>query len=176
MPNFDKQLKPNKMKWKQKMSELGLTEETISHGLRAKIKDYYVIQKGIDKIKSDLQEGRINQDDIEDFENDLEELQKDLEDYDETVVKALIFFDKNKEKYANMQKNLKPNRGKKAEASNQNSTPTPTPTQTKKEELPYTPTEEVKEEKKGSGLGWLLFGLAAAVVTFGAVNIMKNRD
>lgn len=165
------------MKWKQKMSELGLTEETISHGLRAKIKDYYVIQKGIDKIKTDLKEGRINQDDVEDFESDLVELQEDLEDYDENLVKALINFDKHKDRYAAMSKNLKPNRGKKAEGEPK-PTPTPTPTssQTKKDELPYTPTEEVKDEKKGSGLGWLLFGLAAAVVTFGAVNIMKNRD
>ena len=42
------------MKWKAKLSELGLTEETISHGLRSKIKDYHIIEKGIEKIKSDL--------------------------------------------------------------------------------------------------------------------------
>ena len=164
------------MKWKARLSELGLTEETISHGLRAKIKDYYIIERGIVQLEENIQSGRVNQDDVPTAKTDLQELRTDLEDYDIALVKAIETFDKNKDRYAANSKNLK-NGGKKATAqpSNQGTqtkAPTPTPTPTV-----VTPTEEVKEEKKGGNtFGWVLFSIFAGVITLGAVNILKNRD
>jgi hypothetical protein len=164
------------MKWKTRLSELGLTEDTISHGLRAKIKDYYIIQKGIEKLQSDLDSGRVNQDDVDDAKNDLQELITDLADYDDALVKAIETFDKNKDRYAANSKNLKnvKNSGVKVETK---PTPTPTPTSTpKKDDVPLT-TEVVKDgEKKSSSIGWVLFAVVAGVLTLGAVNFMKNRD
>jgi hypothetical protein len=162
------------MKWKTRLSELGLTEDTISHGLRAKIKDYYIIQKGIEKLQSDLDSGRVNQDDVDDAKNDLQELITDLADYDDALVKAIETFDKNKDRYAANAKNLKnvKNSGVKVETK-----PTPTPTSTpKKDDAPLT-TEVLKDgEKKSSSIGWVLFAVVAGVLTLGAVNFMKNRD
>jgi hypothetical protein len=167
------------MKWKARLSELGLTEETISHGLRAKIKDYYIIQKGIEKLSSDMQEGKYNDSDMDLAKNDLQELKTDLSDFDDALVKAIETFDKNKDRYAANAKNLKnvKKSGGKVETTTTptpTSTPTPTP---KKEDLPITPTEEVKEgEKKSSSIGWILFAVVAGALTLGAVNLMKNRD
>jgi hypothetical protein len=158
------------MKWKAKLSELGLTEETISHGLRAKIKDYHIIEKGIVKLESDMREGKYNDSDMDLAKHDLQELKTDLVDYDDALVKAIETFDKNKDRYAANAKNLK--NVKKATPKVEN-TPTPTP---KKEDVPLTETEEVKEEKKGNSFGWVLFAVFAGVITLGAVNILKNRD
>jgi hypothetical protein len=36
------------------------------------------------------------------------------------------------------------------------------------------PQEAPKEEKKGNGVGWAIFGAIALVVTLGAVNVMKK--
>jgi len=161
------------MKWKAKLSELGLTEETISHGLRSKIKDYHIIEKGIEKIKSDLQQGKYNESDMDLAKHDLQELQTDLLDYDDALVKAIETFDKNKDRYAANAKNLK---NVKKGTPKVETTPTPTPTPTPNKEVPLTPTEEVKEEKKGNSFGWVLFAVFAGVLTLGAVNILKNRE
>lgn len=160
------------MKWKAKLSELGLTEETISHGLRAKIKDYYIIQKGIDKLESEINEGKYNDSDMDLAKNDLQELITDLADYDDALVKAILTFDKNKDRYAANAKNLK---NVKKATPKVETTPTPTP---KADEPPLTPTEEVKDEEKKSGnsFGWVLFAVFAGVITLGAVNILKNRE
>jgi hypothetical protein len=163
------------MKWKAKLSELGLTEETISHGLRAKIKDYNIIEKGIVKLQSEMNEGKYNDSDMDLAKNDLQELQTDLADYDDALVKAIETFDKNKDRYAANAKNLK---NVKKTTPKVETTPTPTPTPTpNKSDVPLTPTEEVKEgEKKGNSFGWVLFAVFAGVITLGAVNILKNRD
>lgn len=162
------------MKWKEKLSQLGLTEETISHGLRAKIKDYHIIEKGIVKLQNEIKEGKYNDSDMELATNDLQELKTDLADYDDALVKAIETFDKNKERYAANAKNLK---NVKKGGAKVETTPTPTPTPTpNKDSVPLTPTEEVKEEKKGNSFGWVLFAVFAGVITLGAVNILKNRD
>lgn len=158
------------MKWKAKLSELGLTEETISHGLRAKIKDYNIIEKGIVKLQSEMNEGKYNDSDMDLAKNDLQELQTDLADYDDALVKAIETFDKNKDRYAANAKNLK---NVKKTTPKVETTPTPTPN---KSDVPLTPNEEVKDgEKKGNSFGWVLFAVFAGVITFGAVNILKNR-
>jgi hypothetical protein len=159
------------MKWKARLSELGLTEETISHGLRSKIKDYHIIEKGIVKLESDMREGKYNDSDMDLAKNDLQELKTDLVDYDDALVKAIETFDKNKDRYAANAKNLK---NVKKATPKVETTPTPTPTPNK--EVPLTPTEEVKDEKKGNSFGWVLFAVFAGVITLGAVNILKNRD
>ncbi len=48
--------------------------------------------------------------------------------------------------------------------------PTPNPTPTPDPIPQVTP----KEEKKGNGVGWAIFGAIALVVTLGAVNVMKK--
>lgn len=48
--------------------------------------------------------------------------------------------------------------------------PTPEPKSTNEP----TPHVAPKDEKKGSGVGWAIFGAIALVVTLGAVNVMKK--
>jgi len=105
------------------MEELGLTEQTVSHGLRTKIKDYYTLLDGIEEVKDSLSNPDIN-DDVDELESDLEELEKAVEDSDRMLVKAVEVFDKNKDKYAEMSKNL----GKGRPRKNPIPTPAPTPT------------------------------------------------
>jgi hypothetical protein len=53
-------------------------------------------------------------------------------------------------------------------------TPTPTPNPTPKPKEDPTPHVAPKDEKKGNGVGWAIFGAIALVVTLGAVNVMKK--
>ena len=162
------------MKWKQRMSELGLTEETSSHGIRAKIKDYYSIAKTIDELNEALGDDDLSDEDKENFEADLEDLKENLVNQDRLIIKALEDYDKNKERYSKAAQNLKPKTKKTAEVTvNQQpaqakpqSTPAPEPVK----------AEVVEPEKKKSGYGWLVFAVLAGVVTLGAVNVLRNRD
>ena len=53
--------------------------------------------------------------------------------------------------------------------------PTPTPTPTPKPKEDPTPHVAPKDEKKGNGVGWAIFGAIALVVTLGAVNVMNKN-
>jgi hypothetical protein len=166
------------MKWKQTLSQFGLTEETISHGLRTKIKDYYSIQEGIDELKESIANPTIN-DDVEELQDDLQDLIEALETSDGKLVRAIEVFDKNKDKYAEMQKHLGKGRPRKdgnppqvKQVVQSVATPQVATPQVQQVE---TPQVEGGEKKKMS-LGWMAFALFAGIVTLGAVNVMKNRE
>ena len=179
------------MKWKQKLEECGLTEETISQGLRTKIKDFYEIIDGIEECKKSLENPSIN-DDVDELRSDLEGLEESLDDADLKLVRAIEVYDRNKEKYAQISKNLSNGRPRKDGTPNAPKQQIPTQTQGQQapkpqvaqqggqtNELPITPTEEVanNEVKKGSGLGWKIFVGVLAVATLGvAIKMFKNRE
>lgn len=163
------------MKWKQTLTEVGLTEETISHGLRKKIKDYYEVAEGVQSVKEALQDPELDDEERSELQNDLEELNEGLEESDNQLVKAILIYDKNKDKYAEMSKHLGKGRPKKNPAPQDNNPKPATPP------TPNTPpkVEEPSgngEEKKKSGLGFVLVAIAVGVITLGAVNIFKNND
>lgn len=185
------------MKWKQKLEECGLNEQTISLGLKNKIKDYYTIIDGIEETKESIANPSLN-DDVEELKGELADLEEALLDADNKLVRAIEVYDKNKERYAEMSKHLSNGRPRKdgtpnpprqtqtqTKAQTQTQTQGQTQTQTQGQtqgqtnEVPITPTEEVPngDEKKGkSAFGWV--GVAALVVV-GAlvgVNLLKNRD
>jgi hypothetical protein len=154
------------------MEELGLTEQTVSHGLRTKIKDYYTLLDGIEEVKNSLSNPDIN-DDVDELESDLEELEKAVEDSDRMLVKAVEVFDKNKDKYAEMSKNLGKGRPRKNPIPTPALAPTPTPAPTPAPAP--APKTDGEEPKKKSSTGWFIFALVVGVATIGAVNIM-NKD
>lgn len=169
------------MKWKSRLSELGLTEETISHGLRKKIKDYYKIQATIDELNQAIQEGDLTEEQKDSYRGDAEDLKQDLANFDKSLVADIEKFDKNKDRYAEMAKTLKNQKNKSAEPKAQVQVNAAKEAEKKaepvKDEQPQAqPQEAAKEEKKKSGFGWIAFALLAGVVTLGAVNIMRNRD
>jgi len=91
---------------------------------------------------------------------EVEELAEVVNDYNENILEAIQdFLDANKTPEPN---------------PTPTPSPEPTPTPTPPNENP-TPHIAPKDEKKGSGIGWAIFGAIALVVTLGAVNVMNKE-
>jgi len=184
------------MKWEKTLSNCGLTEQTISIGLKTKIKEHRKIEEALDDIKDRLNDDNIEDDEVDELEQDLRELEDALEISDDKLVRAVELYDKNKDKYAELSKNLGKGRPRKNPTPTPTPTPQPTQTQTNVQEaqpnvqqtqgqpnvqgqnIPITPTEEVpNEEKKGSGWLWKVgVAIVVGVLTLGAYNTYKNND
>jgi len=179
------------MKWEKTLSNCGLTEETISIGLKTKIKEHRKMEEAVEDIKERLNDDETEDDEIDELEQDLSELEEALEMSDNKLVRAVELYDKNKEKYAELSKNLGKGRPRKNATPTQQPNPTPTPqaqtqpnvqtqqqvAQPNVQNIPITPTEEVKDEKKGSGWLWKLgVAVVVGVLTLGAYNTYKNND
>lgn len=207
------------MKWKQQMQDFGLTEETVSIGLRNKIKDYYALVEGIEGLKESIENPSIN-DDVDDLQSDLESLEEAVENADRQLVKALEVYDRNKEKYAELSKNLGKGRPKKntqdsssqdaekqkarqEELRQQKAQDAAMQQQTQdaalqqqaqyyaarqqqaqgasRQQQQNASTQSAKDGKvldgekpKSKSGGWIIFSIAALVLTAGAVNLFKN--
>jgi len=177
------------MKWEKTLSNCGLTEQTISIGLKSKIKEHRKMEEAVEDIKERLNDDETEDDEIDELEQDLNELEDALEMSDNKLVRAIELYDKNKERYAELSKNLGKGRPRKNATPNQQPTPTPQATQTQpsvqqaqpnvQTQVPITPTEEIpnKEEKEGSGWLWKLgVAVVVGVLTLGAYNTYKNND
>jgi hypothetical protein len=168
------------MKWKQALADYNLTEETISIGLKKKIQEYYGIKAGVDELKDSINDESTPEEELEDLQNELADLEDSLEEYDIKLVRAIEVYDKNKDKYAELSKNLGKGRPKKNPTpqvvDNQNNNPAPTPTPTP------TPTPQGNEpsgdggEKKKKGFGYFALAIAIGVISLGAVSLFKNND
>jgi hypothetical protein len=167
------------MKWKQKLAECGLNEQNISHGLKKKIGNYYVLQEGYDELNNIINDPNSNENEIDEAREDLQDVSDSLERADLELVKSIELYNKNKDLYAELGKNLKKGRPRKnpiePQAQNQTPTPTPQPNPTPLEQ-PNNNQVDSQEPKKKSSFGWIAFGLLAGVVTLGAVNLLKDRD
>jgi chromosome segregation ATPase len=163
------------MKWKNELDQCGLTEDNVSVGLKNKIKDYYSMVDGIEELKESIDNPTIN-DDVDELQEQLEDLEEALEDYDNKLVKAVQLYDKNKERYAELSKNLGKGRPRKDGLPPQTkqvvAQTTPTPTTTKETHKAIVVEEGGKDDNKS--LGWILGTIALGVVTFGLWN--KFRD
>ena len=169
------------MKWKSKLAEVGLTEQTASQGIRNKISDYNTISDGINELNESIANPSIN-DDVDDLQKDLIDLTDALEKQDNVIVKAIALFDKNKDHYAKLGKNLAEKRQQKA-ASKADSKTVSDATPPKMVENTNPIKQEpviaeagavINDEKKKDSFSWVLLGGLALVVTLGAVNIFKN--
>jgi len=164
------------MKWKQTLDGFGLTEETVSQGIRNKIKDYYTIVDGIDELEKSIENPTLN-DDVEELQNDLEELQEALEEQEKVLDKAIRMFDKNKEHYANLSKNLV-GRGRPKKDAQQQTQPNVAQTTTQTKAQPNVQnvagnvTQEEKPKKTNIGL-WIVGIVIGGLI---GVNILKNRE
>lgn len=163
------------MKWKKTMEECGLTEETVSVGLKKKIKDYYQIQNGVNQIKQSLTDESLSESEIEELQSDLQELTEGLSEADEQLSKAVLIYDKNKDKYKEMSKHLtgrgRPKKNDSTQSQgNLEPSPTPNPTPTP------TPTPESTEPKKKGKFGFFALAVAIGIISLGAVSMFKNRD
>jgi len=164
------------MKWKQTLDGFGLTEETVSQGIRNKIKDYYTIVDGIEELEKSIENPTLN-DDVDELKNDLEELQEALEEQDKVLVKAVTMFDKNKEHYANLSKNLV-GRGRPKKDAQQQTQPNvaQTTTQTKAQPNVQNVAGNVTQEEKPKKTNIALWVVGIVIGGLIGVNILKNRE
>ena len=56
------------MKWKQTLADYNLTEETNSHGLKKKIKEYQWLEVGINELKNTINDESTPEDDLEELQ------------------------------------------------------------------------------------------------------------
>jgi SMC interacting uncharacterized protein involved in chromosome segregation len=164
------------MKWKETLDGFGLTEETVSQGIRNKIKDYYTIVDGIEELEKSIENPTLN-DDVDELKNDLEELQEALEEQDKVLVKAVTMFDKNKEHYANLSKNLV-GRGRPKKDAQQQTQPNvaQTTTQTKAQPNVQNVAGNVTQEEKPKKTNIALWIVGIVIGGLIGVNILKNRE
>jgi len=164
------------MKWKQTLDGFGLTEETVSQGIRNKIKDYYTIVDGIEELEKSIENPTLN-DDVDTLQTDLEELQEALEEQEKVLDKAIRMFDKNKEHYANLSKNLV-GRGRPKKDAQQQTQPNvaQTTTQTKAQPNVQNVAGNVTQEEKPKKTNIALWVVGIVIGGLIGVNILKNRE
>jgi len=168
------------MKWQQRMADFGLTEETVSVGLRKKIKDFRKIESGVDQLKQYLSQDNLSDEDRANYQSDLDELEGSLQAFDKELTRAVEIFDKNKDVYKRTSKHLVAK--KKQVKTDDNKTPAPTPEPTPEPKPDTVKAEPIVEGdkdgdgKKKSNGGWLIFAIAVGIITLGAVNVMRNND
>ena len=159
------------MTWREKLAECGLTQETVSNGLRSKIKDFLTLEQGYSDVRNSIDNPDMN-DDVDELESDLEDIQEAMDSANKQLIRAIEIYDKNKEKYAELSKNLGKGRPRKV-------TEEPKPNNVSSQQPTPQPTQQAANgavvEKKKSSIGWLFFAGFAAVVTIGAVNLFKER-
>jgi cell division septation protein DedD len=158
-------------KFQEKLAELNLSEDALSKRIRDNINAFRKLDEAINGVKESIGETQ-DESEKEDLESELEELVQSLDEVDNKLVTDIIKFDKNKEHYAKLSKNLNKGGGTpkattpKATSTPKATTPTPTPTP--------TPNNDASPKKK-SNWGWVALGLVVLVATAGAVNVMNKR-
>lgn len=160
-------------KFHEKLQELNLSEDALSKRIKDNINAYKKLEDAINGVKESIGD-TTDDEEKEDLESELVELEESLDEVDNKLVTDIIKFDKNKEHYANLSKNLMKNKGKEKtpKATTQDgasATPTPTPTPT-----PQANNDNPQPKKK-SNWGWVALGLVVLVGTAGAVNMMNKR-
>jgi chromosome segregation ATPase len=166
------------MKWQKALNQFGLTYETVSIGLRNKINDYNQMVEGIDELKDSIKNPSIN-DNVDELKSDLADLQNSLENYDTQIVRAIEVYHKNKDRYAELAKNLGKGRPRKDGKTAQVKKVEPTQTQTTTETTTPAPVqvasqgtevvEAVEEPKEKKKTNWWLFGgiIVLSAITLG---------
>lgn len=180
------------MTWKEKLASLGLTEETVSAGLRKKIAAYLKGESTLERLRTDAADESLSDDDREELEETAASYETVLFESEEALCAAIDSWYKNKDRYAEMAKHLKRSTASKPTAEPQapaQTTTTEEPRDTARQEpAQATPTAtgtdtpaadpvkegDKKDEKKGSNMGLWLTG--AVLLLTGGVVYLKTRD
>ena len=162
------------MKWKQKLAECNLTEETISAGLKSKIKDFYTLVEGIEEVEQSIQNPSLN-DDVEELQEELEDLETAMENADKQLIRAIEIYDKNKEKYAELSKNLGKGRPRKNPIVEAPKAVAATQQAVVKPIVQAAQGIVVPQEEKKSSWKWLLAIAVVGGLTLGIVNLSKSE-
>lgn len=177
------------MSWKQKLQANGWTEKTAPKSIKKLIKELeemqITIQEGTDYLATCPDEEK------EAVQSDIQSLTESIAQTEAEIEIRIDDAIKNREKNIKLAQSGKAAReAKAAEKARQQSQPnTPPSPQTPPPAAPNgvvvevpptgnptTPPQGEPEPKKRSGLGFFLFAAIVAGLTYGAVNIMKNRE
>jgi hypothetical protein len=145
----------------QTLKQFKLSEEELPEKIQDRIEhlEQLVVAHNlfIDKLEA--------QDEVTEEEEKAVETQSEKIDLlDDKISKEIIAFQKSKTPDPKPSKEPTPD-----------PTPTPTPNPIPKPIEDPTPHVAPKDEKKGNGVGWAIFGAIALVVTLGAVNVMNKN-
>jgi outer membrane biosynthesis protein TonB len=172
-------------KFEKKLKELGLTEEKVSNGLRKKIASFRENESILDEISSRLKSPDFSEEEKEKIKEDYNSLESVLDEWDTNLVNDVIKFDRNKDKYAEMGKNLKPRQKKNATGTKQDEPapapapapqpePEPQPEPQPKPEPQPEPQAEPQKEKSDTA-SWILGGLLLVLSGGLVYKFMKNK-
>ena len=164
------------MKWKQKLSQLGLAQENLSVSIKNKIIGYNKLEKNIQDLEAELNGSNMSPNDKQSLAKDIKGLRDDLEDFDNTLVYAIEKYYKNKDRYDELKKHLKPKTKKADKVNNEASTETKSESKKDDKTADNQPSKAEEPKKKSSSFGWIAFAVLAGVVTLGAVNLLKKGD
>lgn len=166
------------MLWKEKLNQLGFTEETAPNMVKKAIKELRSFEKGLESVNAKLSKGGLSERRVAELEEEAETYRSAIEGQDGVICRKIEVWDKNKEKYAELGKRLSP---KKKQSSNEppEITPPSAPpveviVDTPPVEPQNPPANEVVVEKK-SKAGTVALFLILGVLSFGAYNYLKNE-
>jgi len=178
----------------------GIDQSKLSKTIKGYISDYVAIETGIQDLEDakEKNDGNLSEEDereLQDFTEALEEKDKDLvKRINSWIANAAVNAErgaqlsqakaKKAQEKANIAAGLNADGSKKANGPNPPAPapapapapippgPNPVPVKKAGEELPYTPAEEVKEEKKGTGLlGWLATAALVGLAIFAGIKL-----
>lgn len=166
------------MKWQEKLAECNLTEETVSQGLRLKIKDFRTLESGANDLIQSINNPQMN-DDVDDLNSDLDDINEAMDASNKQLIRAIEIYDKNKEKYAELSKNL--GRGRPRKNPIEEAPKTVTQTTVEPQQAVVKPIVQaaqgvvVEKEEKKSSWKWLLAIAVVGGLTLGIVNLSKSE-
>jgi chromosome segregation ATPase len=152
-------------KYQQKLQEYGLTEASVSSGLRKKFDSLKAIQKEVDKFNQELDDtDDDDQDTIDSLNDKLDDLEANMEALDESIAEEVTKYNNNKDKYAEMGKKLQAGREAKKNAKAPAAAAAPAAAEAAPAATaePAAPAAEPAKEKS-SGSGILLGGLLVLI-------------
>ncbi len=157
------------MSWKEKLNQLGFTEETAPNMVKKAIKELRSFEKGLEITEAKLSKGGLSEKKTAELEEEAETYRSAIESQNEVVSRKIDVWDRNKEKYAELGKRLTPKKKQGSSEPPQETPPVETPAQTPMETPAATPPVE-KKSKAGAVALFLILG----VLSFGAYNYLKN--
>lgn len=164
------------MNWKQKLEELGMTEQSLSASIKKKIKEHNEIIEALKEASNDLRNAG-DDDDTEELRVQISELKDGVEASNEQLIDSIVHYHKNKDVYkAKVERMQQAKKNKQSTQPKADTTPAVVVNQPQVQAQPQVQGGQVdtpKDEKKSNFLAWALG--AAAIVIVGVVTLGRVR-
>ena len=171
------------MTWEEKLQQLGLTEQTAPNMVRKAINELRSYEKALQSAQKKLESSSLSERKRQQLEEEVSTYETAIEAQQGVILRKMEVWDKNKDRYAQMGRNLKPKTGKQGEptggtppAEPAGGTPPAEPAGGTPPAEPAggTPPAEPAKSTTGTGTKVALF-LLIGILSFGAYNYFKNN-